>query len=322
MKIVVLDGYTLNPGDLDWGPVKALGDTVIHDRTEHEEPEILNRLQGVEIALTNKTPLSGSVIGQLPALRYIGVLATGFNVVDIEAAASRSIPVANIPIYGTDSVAQMTFAHILDFCHKVSMHSKDVKAGGWTRSQDFCYWNTHLMELAGKTMGIIGFGRIGRRVGEVANAFGMRVLAQDIYKGETPKWPGFTWCEVDDLLAGSDFVSLHCPLTPDNNGLMNAKRLSMMKPTAFFLNLSRGPLVVDADLAQALENNVIAGAGIDVMEQEPPAADNPLLKAPNLNITPHIAWATREARSRLLNTAAENIEAFLKGNPTNLVNNP
>ena len=319
MKIVVLDGYTLNPGDLDWSELRSLGEAVIYERTGTDQAAVLERAEGAEIVLTNKTPISGAAIGRLPALRYIGVLATGYNIVDVRAAAARSIPVTNIPIYGTDSVAQMTFAHVLDFCHRVADHSRDVRDGGWSRSRDFCYWKSPLVELAGKTMGIVGFGRIGRRVGESAAAFGMRVMAQDLFHGETPSLPGFAWAELDDLLGVSDFVSLHCPLTAENTGLIDARRLALMKPGAMLLNMSRGPLVVDADLADALKRGIIAGAGIDVLEIEPPRPDNPLFGAPNITITPHIAWATREARARLLDTAIANIRAFMDGKPVNVV---
>ena len=320
MNIVVLDGFTLNPGDLDWSPLERLGNVQVYDRTGDDERSIAQRASGAEIVLTNKTPLAASVIEQLPELRYIGVLATGFNVIDGEAAASRGIPVTNIPTYGTDSVAQMVFAHLLNLCHHVVEHSQDVRGGGWAGRPDFCYWLRPQIELAGKTMGVIGFGRIGRRVGEVAHAFGMRVVAHDVHHGADPGWPDFAWREVDELLAESDVVSLHCPLTPENAGLIDSAKLARMKPSAFLLNMSRGPLVVDADLADALRSGVIAGAGIDVLEQEPPAADNPLYAAPNITITPHISWATREARSRLMATAAENVRAFLDGRPQNVVN--
>lgn len=320
MKIVVLDGYTLNPGDLDWSDLESLGNVDNHQWTEPDQETITNRMRDAAIVLTNKTPITKETIDNSPALRYIGVLATGYNVVDVEAAAGRSIPVTNIPIYGTDSVAQMAFAHILDFCHRVSIHSSDVKAGGWSNCRDFCYWKSPLIELTGKAIGIIGFGRIGRRVGELATAFGMRVLAHDIYQNNPPPWDGFSWSGIEELIVESDIVTLHCPLTADNKGLINAERLAKMKATALFLNMSRGPLVVDADLARALEDGTIAGAGIDVLEQEPPAPGNPLFSAPNITITPHIAWATREARSRLLNTAVDNIRAFLAGSPENVVN--
>ncbi len=320
MRIVVLDGYTLNPGDLSWDGLETIGEVEVHDRTDFTDDAIVEAAGGADVVLTNKTPLSASVIGRLSSLRYIGVLATGFNVVDLEAAKARGMPVTNIPTYGTDSVAQMTFAHLLNLCHHVAEHSDNVRTGGWARSPDFCYWLHAQIELAGRTLGIVGFGRIGRRVGQIANALGMRVIAHDLHRGGEPDWPGFAWREIDELLAESDVVTLHCPLTPGNTGMMNAQRLARMKRSAFLLNMSRGPLVVDADLATALREGVIAGAGIDVLEQEPPAADNPLYDAPNVTITPHIAWATKEARSRLLSTAVENVRAFLDGTPRNVVN--
>ncbi len=319
MNIVVLDGYTLNPGDLDWSPLERLGTVTIHDRTGTDQALIVERAKEADAVLTNKTPLSAQTIHALPKLRYIGVMATGYNVVDVASAATRAIPVTNIPTYGTDSVAQMTFAHILTFSNRVVEHSREVVSGAWARSVDFCFWNAPLVELAGKTMGIIGFGRIGRRVGALADAFGMRVVAQDLRRTDAPNWPHFAWRRMDQLLAEADFVSLHCPLTPENTGMIDAGALRAMKRSAFLLNMSRGPLVVDADLADALRNGVIAGAGIDVLEREPPEADNPLYSAPNITITPHIAWATREARSRLLNTAVANVRAFLAGETANRV---
>ncbi|TVQ19842.1 MAG: D-2-hydroxyacid dehydrogenase [Spirochaetaceae bacterium] len=320
MRIVVLDGYTLNPGDLSWDELKAIGEVEVHERTDFTVQAIVERADGAEIVLTNKTPLSVSVIDRLPSLRYVGVLATGFNVVDGKAAEARRIPVANIPTYGTDSVAQMTFAHLLNLCHHVAEHSTDVRSGAWARSPDFCYWLNAQIELVGRTLGIVGFGRIGRRVGEIANAFGMRVIAHDLHRSDEPNWPGFAWREIDELLELSDVVTLHCPLTPENTGMMDAQRIARMKRHAFLLNMSRGPLVVDADLADALCRGLIAGAGIDVLEQEPPVADNPLYGAPNVTITPHIAWATKQARARLLSTAVRNVRAFLEGSPQNVVN--
>ncbi len=320
MKITVLDGFTLNPGDLDWAELEMLGDLKVYDRTEMSRTVIIERCKDSEIILTNKTPMDSDTINSLPELKYIGVLATGFNVVDIKVAEKRGIPVTNIPTYGTDSVAQMVFAHILNFCHGVESHSQQVKSGKWAQSEDFCFWNRPLIELAGKTIGIIGFGRIGRRIGELGHAFGMKVLAQDVVQTRAPDWPGFAWCNVEEVLKGSDFVSLNCPLTPENTGMINAAALRLMKPTAFLLNLSRGPLVVEEDLAEALKKGVIAGAGIDVMFKEPPAADNRLMSEPKISITPHIAWATREARSRLLNAAVSNVKAFLDGRKENIVN--
>lgn len=320
MKIVVLDGYTLNPGDLSWGGLESAGETTVYDRTPVDQQTILERSRGAEILLTNKTPVTAETIAALDGLKYIGVLATGFNVVDVEAARKKGIPVTNIPTYGTESVAQMVFAHILHFCHHVKEHSDTVSAGDWARSEDFCYWNFPLIELAGKTMGVIGFGRIGRAVGKLADAFGMRVIAHDVYQGNPPAWEGFRFAAVEELLRESDFVSLNCPLTTENTGMINAKSLKSMKRNAFLVNCSRGPLVVGADLAEALKAGEIAGAGLDVLAVEPPGSEDVLYNVPNLTITPHIAWATLDARSRLMNTAVENVKAFIAGNPQNVVN--
>ncbi|WP_319560245.1 D-2-hydroxyacid dehydrogenase [Marispirochaeta sp.] len=320
MKIVVLDGYTLNPGDLSWKELEALGEVKVYDRTPFDEKTVIERAKGAEIVLTNKTPLSKVVLDSLDGLRYIGVLATGYNVVDTDAAAALGIPVTNIPTYGTFSVAQMAMAHILHFCHHVKEHSDTVMAGDWAAGSDFCYWNFPLVELAGKTMGIIGFGRIGRALGKIADAFGMKVIAHDVYQGNPPDWEGFRFSSVEELLRESDFVSLNCPLTKENTGFINKESLKTMKKSAFLVNVSRGPLVVAEDLAEALKNGDIAGAGLDVLTAEPPEKDNVLYDVPNLTITPHIAWATLDARSRLMNTAVENLKAFLRGNLENVVN--
>lgn len=326
-RIVVLDGYTLNPGDLSWDGLAGLGELTVYDRTGEDESVIIERAREAEIVLTNKTPLSRRAVEALLELRYMGILATGYNVIDLGAATRRNIPVANVPSYGTDSVAQMVFAHILRFCHHAAEHSDTVKAGEWAESVDFCYWKYPLVELAGKRLGIIGFGRIGRKVADIAHAFGMKILAYDVSGGEEPDWAGgpqgagdFAWTGLEELFSRSDFVSLNCPLTEENRGLMNAEKLARMKKGAFLVNASRGGLVVDADLAAALESGHLAGAGLDVLATEPPAPDNPLYTAPNVTITPHIAWATREARSRLMEIAVENLRAFLKGKPKNVVN--
>ena len=320
MKIVVLDGYTLNPGDLSWKNLEAMGEVKVYDRTPFDEKTIVERAKGAEIVLTNKTPLSKATIESLDGLRYIGVLATGYNVVDTEAAASKGIPVTNIPTYGTFSVAQMAMAHIMHFCHHVKEHSDTVMAGDWAGGEDFCYWNFPLIELAGKTMGIIGFGRIGRALGKMADAFGMKVLAHDVYQGNLPDWEDFRFASIEELLQESDFVSLNCPLTQENTGFINSVSLKTMKKSAFLVNVSRGPLIVAEDLAAALKNGDIAGAGLDVLTTEPPEKDNVLYGVPNLSITPHIAWATLDARSRLMNTAVENVRAFLDGKTRNSVN--
>ena len=334
-NIVILDGYTLNPGDLSWDGLEALGELTVYERTGTDESLILERSAGAEILITNKTKLSRRVIGHLSKLRCIGVLATGYDVVDAAAAAERCVPVTNVPTYGTDSVAQLVFAHILHFCHHVREHSDSVKSGDWTASGDFSYWNYPLIELAGKTLGIIGFGRIGRRVGEIAAAFGMNVLAHDISPGPGPRWASsedakeygpfsrvgtFSWTELDNLYARSDFISLNCALTEENRGMINEEALSKMKSTCFLVNASRGGLVIDKDLAAACNDGLIAGAGIDVLGTEPPGPDSPLYSAAAVTITPHIAWATKEARTRLMKTAFDNVRAFLDGSPVNIVN--
>ncbi len=318
MKMVCLDGYTLNPVDNPWDRVEALGDLTVYDRTPADQ--ILERAKGAEVLLTNKTPITAETMEQLPDLKFITVLATGFNIVDVEAARARNIPVSNVPIYGTDTVAQYVFALLLDHCHKAAHHSARVKDGEWARRGDFCFWDYTLTELAGLTMGIVGFGRIGRRTGELANAFGMKVIAADVYKGDAPDYANFEWKEIPDLFAEADVVSLHCPQTADNVGFVNKALLSTMKPSAFLINTARGPLVNEQDLADALNNDVIAGAAVDVVSKEPIEASNPLMQAKNLLITPHMAWGTVAARTRLMGTTAENIEAFINGKPINVVN--
>lgn len=318
MKIVVLDGYTLNPGDLSWERLAELGDLEVYDRTPVDK--IIERAKGSEILFTNKTPLGEEEFSRLPGLKYVGVLATGYNVVDIAAAKNRGIVVTNIPTYGTKSVAQMTFALLLELCHHVMDHSNMVKAGEWSRNPDFCFWRYPLIELYGKTMGIIGFGRIGQAVADIASAFGMKVLGYAVHKNDQSGRANFKWAELDELLAESDVVSLHCPLFPETRGIINRENLKKMKKSAFLINTSRGPLVVDADLAEALNKGIIAGAGIDVLGEEPPREDNPLFKAKNCIITPHIAWATKEARKRLMDIAVDNLKAFMDGNPVNVIN--
>ena len=317
MKIVILDGYTENPGDLSWDGLKALGDELtVYDRTPREL--IVERSKGAEVIFTNKTPLDDKTIKELPGLRYIGVLATGYNVVDINAARELGITVTNIPTYGTLSVAQMTFAHILELCHKVQRHSDAVKEGKWAKCPDFCFWDYPLVELAGLTMGIIGFGRIGQQVARIANAFGMKVLAYDANRFEAADI-AFNWAELDELLGNSDVVSLHCPLFPETKGIINKDTLKKMKRTAVLINTSRGPLIDEKALADALNNEEIAGAGLDVLCVEPPAADNPLMLAKNCIITPHISWATKAARARLMDIAVDNLRQFLRGNSVNVI---
>lgn len=321
VKITVLDGYTLNPGDLEWTGLMALGEVEVFSRTDYDLSKIIERSAGAEILLTNKTPLISRTISALPDLKYIGLLSTGYNVVDIEAAAAKSIPVTNIPTYGTDSVAQMAFSHLLNFYQPVAVHSDRVKEGAWSSCPDFCFWDKPLIELKGKTIGIIGFGRIGRKLGKIANAFGMKVIAYDSFHGKEPGWSDFKWGDFNEILEESDVLSLHCPLTAENHGMINKDTLKKMKETVFLLNMSRGPLIVESDLADALKNGLIAGAGIDVLEQEPPKEGNLLFDVPNITITPHIAWATKEARSRLLGTAVENVRCYLNGKLQNVVNN-
>ncbi len=315
MQIVVLDGFTLNPGDLEWSELASLGRCEIYDRTP--PAELLRRAAHADILLTNKTVLTGEDIHRLPQLKYIGVLATGTNVVDLAAARQRGIPVTNVPTYGTKSVAQMTFALILELAHHTGHHTQTVRESRWTRCADFCYWDFPLIELDGLTMGIIGLGRIGRAGAELAVAFGLKVLAFDPATGTAP--PFVHLVELESVFRESDIVSLHCPLTPQSFQLVNARRLALMKPSAFLINTSRGPLVDEPALADALNSGRLAGAALDVLSTEPPPADNPLLTARNCLITPHLAWATRAARARLLQIAVANVRAFLQGKPQNLV---
>ena len=316
MKIVILDGYTLNPGDLSWEGFEALGDCSVYDRTPPEQ--VIERASEAEIVLTNKTVLDKEKIDALPKMKYIGVLATGYNVVDLDAARARDIPVTNIPIYGTPAVAQMAFAHVLELTQHVAHHAQTVRDGRWAESPDFCYWDYPLVELRDLTMGIVGYGRIGRAAGETARAFGMKLLASDIMV-KPEEYPEAEFVELDDLFRRSDVISLHCPLTADNERFVNASRLALMKKTAFLVNTSRGPLVDEQALADALNKGTIAGAGIDVLAVEPPRTDNPLLTAKNCNVTPHIAWATRSARARLMDTAVQNVKEFIDGKPGNVV---
>lgn len=308
MNIVVLDGYTLNPGDLSWDALRELGSCEIYDRSAPDE--IVPRSTSAEIVLTNKVKLNGEYMSSVPTLKYIGVTATGYNIVDVAAARERKVIVTNVPTYGTQSVAQMTFALLLELTQHVGHHAQTVREGRWTRSPDFCYWDYPLIELDGLTLGIIGFGRIGKMVGQLAEAFGMKVLT---YSRKQPV------AEMETLFRRSDIISLHCPLTPQTEHLVNEKRLAWMKPTAFLLNTSRGPLIDESALAKALNEGRIAGAGLDVLAVEPPTADNPLLRAKNCLITPHIAWATRAARSRLMEAVVENVRAYLTGESKNVV---
>ncbi|QIA09638.1 D-2-hydroxyacid dehydrogenase [Draconibacterium halophilum] len=315
MKIVVLDGYTLNPGDLSWGEIKALGELTVYNRTTPEQT--IERAANAEIVYTNKVILNREIINQLPQLKFIGVLATGFNVVDATAAREAGITVCNIPAYSTQSVAQLVFAHILHFTNNVGLHANSVSNGEWATSKDFAYWLSPQTELAGKTMGIIGFGQIGQAVARIALAFGMKVIFNNRSKKTTSL--DARQVELDTLLKTSDFISINCPLTSENQGFINKTAIGRMKPTAFLINTGRGPLINEQDLADALNSHQIAGAGLDVLSAEPALPDNPLPRAKNCNITPHIAWATLEARRRLMKIAADNLKAFIDGSPINVV---
>ncbi|WP_143307727.1 D-2-hydroxyacid dehydrogenase [Chitinophaga vietnamensis] len=316
-NIVVLDGYALNPGDLNWQPLQALGNVMIYDRTP--EQEVAARAKDAHILLTNKAIVSAATIEQLPNLEYIGVIATGYNVVDIAAAKAKGIPVTNVPAYSTASVAQLTFALILELCHHTGLHAESVKAGDWSRSIDFSYWKTPLVELAGKTLGIVGLGQIGQAVARIALAFGMKVIAYHKHP-DRDAMAGVDFVTLATCFKEADIISLHCPLNKDNKEFVNAALLSTMKKTAFLINTSRGPLIQENDLAAALKAGALAGAALDVLSTEPPAADNPLITAPNTIITPHIAWATQAARGRLLDTVISNLKAFLDGTPKHVVN--
>ncbi|NQU54989.1 MAG: D-2-hydroxyacid dehydrogenase [Bacteroidetes bacterium] len=315
MKIVILDGYALNPGDLTWQGIENLGSCTFYDRTS---PELtVERAKKADAVFTNKVILDENILNQLPNLKYIGVLATGYNVVDIAAAKKAGITVTNIPAYSTTSVAQMVFSHILNFAQNISIHATSVSSGEWAESIDFAYWKTPQIELAGKTLGIIGFGQIGQAVAKIGLAFGMNV----IFNNRSRKEVNFeaTQVELSDLLSKSDFISINCPLTDENTGFINKSTISQMKPTAFLVNTGRGPLINEQELADTLNEGIIAGAGLDVLAVEPAKADNPLTKAKNCFITPHIAWATIEARTRLMNIATGNLKAFTQGNPINVV---
>ena len=316
MKIVVLDGYAANPGDLNWDELKAMGECTFYDRTA--PGEVLERAAGAEIVLTNKTVIDAGHIAALPALKYIGVLATGYNIVDIDAAKAHGIIVTNIPAYSTASVAQMVFAHLLNIASQVQHHSEEVHKGRWTRSKDFCFWDTPLIELRGKKLGIVGLGHTGMATARIAFGFEMEVCA---YTSKSPlQLPhGIKKMELDELFAQCDVVSLHCPLTDATREMVNARRLALMKPTAILINTGRGPLVNEQDLADALNSGRIFAAGVDVLSQEPPRADNPLLTARNCYITPHIAWASTAARQRLTGIMLDNIRAYLAGKPVNNV---
>ncbi|MEG2930589.1 MAG: D-2-hydroxyacid dehydrogenase [Ruthenibacterium sp.] len=317
MKIVVLDGYTENPGDLSWDGLEALGEVTVYDRTPSEQ--IAARIGDAPIVLINKTPLTRETLQACPKLQYIGVLATGYNVVDTVAAKEQGVVVCNIPTYGTTAVAQFVFALLLELCHHVGDHGHSVQEGQWSRCPDFCYWNTPLVELAGKTIGFVGFGRIGQTAAKIAAAFSMRVLAYDTYENDTGRALA-TYVSLDELLSQSDVVSLHCPLFPATQGMINRDSIAKMKDGAMLINTSRGPLIVEEDLAAALTSGKLAGAALDVLCTEPARAENPLLTAKNCIVTPHIAWAPRESRKRLMDIAVDNVKHFLDGAATNVVN--
>ena len=322
-KAVILDGYTLNPGDLDWKPLQELADFEIYDRTTYsieEAPLIIERAKDAEVILTNKTPLTKEILDELPMLKYIGVLATGYNVVDVEAAKERNITVTNIPSYGTDTVAQAAIALLLELCHRTGDHSNAVKNGEWTNSPDFCFWNHPIIELSGKTMGIIGYGQIGQTTSRIAQAFGMKVLAYNRTREKVIETESVRYATLEELYREADVIMLHCPLTEENEGFINKESIEQMKDSVLIVNNARGALINEADLADALNRGKVAGAGLDVVSEEPISEDNPLLKAKNCIITPHIAWASLEARQRLLNIAVENLSKYLEGNPINVVN--
>lgn len=318
MKIVVLDGYTLNPGDLSWAGLEELGDITVYDRTSPDEAA--ERIGNAEAVFTNKTPISKVTLNRCPELRFIGVLATGYNIVDIEAAREKGIPVSNIPTYGTASVAQFAIALLLELCHRIGDHSNAVKEGQWSNSRDWCFWNYPQVELAGKTMGIIGLGRIGQAVAKIALALGMKVLAYDGFRKTEWESESCRYVDLDTLLANSDVISLHCPLFPSTQGIINKETIAKMKNGVMIINNSRGALIVEEDLRDALNSGKIAGAALDVVSTEPVRMDNPLLEAENVILTPHIAWAPKESRQRLMDAAVDNLRAFLNKKPQNIVN--
>ncbi|MDE3179040.1 MAG: D-2-hydroxyacid dehydrogenase [Acidobacteriota bacterium] len=317
MKIVVIDGHTLNPGDLSWDELRNLGEAAIYERTPAEM--VAERAADAGAILTNKVALRAETLARLKSLRYIGVTATGVDIIDLEAARKQGVTVTNVPAYGTNSVAQLTIALLLELCHHAGLHSDAVRAGAWSESRDWSFTLSPQIELAGKTMGVIGFGRIGRRVGEIARAMGMHILGLSPSRKEPPFYEEFEWATLDELLMASDVVSLHCPLTPQTRGLMDARRLGMMKPSALLLNTARGALIDAQALANALNIGKLAGAGLDVLADEPPPPGNPLFTAKNCILTPHMAWATLEARARCLRTSVENLAAFIAGSPQNVV---
>lgn len=321
MNIVILDGYTVNPGDLSWDGIKQFGNVIVHDRTDFDNGKVIESIGKAEIVFTNKTPLPRAVLEKVPSVKYIGVLATGYNVVDVIAAKELGIKVTNIPTYGTTAVAQFTFALLLEMCHHIGDHNKAVKNGAWTSSLDFCFWDYPLIELAGKTMGLIGFGRIGQATAKIAESLGLKVLAYDSVVHPELENDNCKYVTLNDLLSKSDIISLHCPLFDSTKGIINSANIALMKDSVMIINTARGPLVVEEDLCNALNSGKVAYAAVDVVSYEPISKENPLLQAKNCIITPHIAWAPKESRSRLINTAVENLQSFINGNPVNVVNN-
>lgn len=320
MKIVVLDGYTENPGDLSWAELEKLGELTVYDRTSlTDEDEVIARIGDAEIVFTNKTPITKKVIDACPGMKFISLLATGYNVVDYEYAKEKGIPVTNVPTYGTAAVGQFAIALLLEICHHIGHHDQSVHAGNWENCQDWCYWDYPLIELDGKTMGVIGFGRIGQTTGKIAKAIGMKVLAFDNYPNDFGREIA-QYVDLDTLLAQSDVIAVHCPLFPDTQGIINKDNIAKMKDGVILLNNSRGPLVVEQDLADALNSGKVAAAGLDVVSTEPIKGDNPLLKAKNCIITPHISWAPKESRQRIMDCAVANAQAYIDGAPINVVN--
>ena len=317
MKIVILDGYTENPGDLSWSGLEALGELTVYDRTPQDK--VIERIGSAEIVIVNKTPIDRATIEACPRIQYIGVLATGYNVIDVQAATEKNISVCNIPTYGTDSVGQFAIALLLEICHHVAHHDQAVHAGRWESNPDWCFWDYPLIELAGKTMGIIGFGRIGQTTGRIAKALGMKIIASDEYPNDAGRTIA-DYVSLDELFARSDVICLHCPLFPSTEGIINTENIAKMKDGVIIINNSRGQLIREKDLAEALNSGKIYAAGVDVVSSEPIRGDNPLLKAKNCIITPHISWAPKESRQRLMDIAVNNLRAFLEGKPINVVN--
>lgn len=318
MKIVILDGYTENPGDLSWEGFEKLGDLTVYDRTPADK--IIERMKDADVVYTNKTPISREAIASSPKLKFIGVLATGYNVIDTVAAKEAGIIVSNIPTYGTDSVGQFAIALLLELCHHIGEHSDCVKAGEWTNNADWCFWKHPLVELSGKTMGIIGYGRIGQKTGQIAMALGMNILAYDEYQNKSLESEKCRYASLDELLQNSDVIALHCPLFPSTEGIINKDTIAKMKDGVMIINNSRGQLIVEEDLRDGLNSGKVGGAALDVVSTEPIRMDNPLLQAKNIIITPHISWAPKESRQRLMNIAVENLQAFLNNSPQNVVN--